>query len=150
MTANTAEAQRPTKNEVNQLPSEVSRVTSVSELNKKARQDIDDALKNAGVPEHELGLGVTPPTEQPALPHPLAKSVGAENVGHEEFNFNEEMQSKHRDVKSGLKGVVRSILGGGSKIRQAPGKLFSKLRRGKIAESAKIQNKHDSRQLDFE
>ncbi len=128
---------------------EVTKITHVPELDSRVRNQLEDVLKETGVPAApNEGLG--PAIEKPVLSPQLAKAVGAENVGNEEFNFNEEIQSKHRDVKSGLKGIVRSILGGSSKIRQAPGRLFSKLRRGKIAGSAKIQNKHDPGQLEIE
>ncbi len=86
----------------------------------------------------------TPIVYQPVLGEKETKALGAEHPGTEEFNFNEELESKHRDTKDMIKHWIKKIVGGGNKVRAVPGSFFSKLRNKRINEEAKVdKNEYD-------
>ncbi len=78
------------------------------------------------------------------------EAVGAERVGSEKFTLNENLESGDRDIKDFRNWFISKLKGGGSKIRLAPGKLVSKIKRIRASQEAKVVNKYDSSQLDTE
>lgn len=118
------ETPRPSLKEVTKLPED----TGIT------RQDIRQALGNAGVPDEGEGLGVTPPMEKPVLTANLAKEVGAVNVGHEELKF----ESEQRDARNFFK-VIRSYFTGESiwgRLGATGRKWIGILKRRKVKEAS--------------
>lgn len=123
------------------------------EIVKETRNYDRDLIKNTveEVRAHDRSYTVddaTPPMQQ-KMHSPELEAVGAETVGDEKFEFHEEVGSKKRDFRNLLKAVGKSIVGGGNKIRHAPGKLFSKIRKRRISEGATIEDKYDPNELDI-
>lgn len=140
--AATAETPRPPQQEVD-------KVTSVSQMDSKVRQDIEEILQKVGVPPDGKGLGVTPHMEQPVLTPSVVKAVGAVNIGHEEPSTQIELETLKRDVDSSLKGWMKKFFSGGhTENRAGPATWFRKMLRKKVASESKIGPK-DIVQKDF-
>lgn len=143
MTNAVMEKARPTQKEVTERLKGIG-ITTVPELNRKARQDVEDALEETGISVEGEGLGVTPPMEKPVLTADLAKAVGAVNVGQEEPKF----ESEQRDARNLFK-VIRSYFTGESIWGRlgSKGRRWMNILRKKKIQEASVGEKGDSNAL---
>lgn len=116
--------------------------------------DHDQLIQKAVGEVGNLGHSVTaddahPPATGPVPASPELAQVGAHRIGSEKFSLREEAEIKNRDVGDLLRWLKSLFVGGVSKIRHTPGRLFLKLRRQQITQGAKLTDKHDPSQLDI-
>ncbi len=83
-------------------PTEIE-VATTKNYDTKMWRDVDESLEKAGVPKDAPGLG-QPPAEQPVLAPPLAKTIGAVNVGHEDSDVGANIENAMKIARSTITG----------------------------------------------
>ena len=78
-------------------------VTPKKKYDTKMWRDVDESLERAGVPNNDPGLG-QPPLEQPVLNPPLAQTIGAVNVGHEDSDVGANIENAIKVARSTITG----------------------------------------------
>jgi len=117
-----------TANSVKTSIHEVDKPTHVSELNNKAKEQIEQILKDKGVSANP-NTGLTPVNEQPVLSEGVVKAAGATNVGHEKFSIGEDAEIIQKDVGRNLGGFFKKYLTGGhtEKLTDARGWIGNRI-----------------------
>lgn len=123
------------------------KITHVPELDRNARAQIEQTLKDAGV-HADPSLGLSPALDNPVLSTQAAKELGAINVGNEQVNFQDELGVRNRDFKEILKRIFTKVIGGGIKLRSAPTSLYDKITRKRMLEESKVEKKIDPREVE--
>lgn len=131
------------ENPARQPKQEVNRLTRVSDLDDNVRSQIEQALEQAGVPA-DPAQGLGPATSEPVLSPQTATLVRATNVGNEPNLLQEEVESKHRDLRQYLKGLTGWFRGGHTEKRVGPvGRIWNRIRNLRIRNRTNLKDKTD-------